>query len=207
MIINFEKAKRCQCSNISNISNIYICSNKSKTLYLTGVKLYCLSHYRYHFDSYATRIQSVYRGKRSRKVINTIYKRLPDDLQYIISYHIRSESYEKKYLKVLKTIIEKKISCLEDDMFNSCELINRDMKDYIINNEDSVLECCRLYNKYYEILDYNTSHKKIIIKIIRNLKRIIYDRVALMENFDIYETKIYKIYVGIEWIIQKSHVL
>jgi hypothetical protein len=203
MRIYFDKAKRCQCCNISNI---YICSNKSKTLYLTSVKLYCLSHYRYHMDSYATRIQSVYRGKRVRKVINTIYKRLPDDLQYIISYHIRSELYEKKYLNAIKTIIEKKISCLEDDMFYSCELINRDMKEYIINNELSVLECCRLYNKYYEILDDKTSHKNTIIKIVRKLRRIIYDRIVLMENYDIYETKLYKIYIGIEWIIQNSQV-
>jgi hypothetical protein len=203
MIINFEKAKRCQCRNISNI---YICSNKSKTLYLTGVKLYCLTHYRYHLDSYATRIQSVYRGNRARKVINTIYKRLPDDLQYLISYHIRREAYERKYLNVIKTIIEKKISCLEDDMFKSCELINRDMKVYIINNEHSVLECCRLYNKYYEILDDNTSHKKFIIKIIKKLKRIIHDWVVLMGNYDIFKTKLYKIYLGMEWIIQNSDI-
>jgi hypothetical protein len=111
-----------------------------------------------------------------------------------------------KYLKVIKTIIEKKISCLEDDMFNSCELINRDMKDYIINNEHSVLECCRLYNKYYEILDDNTSHKKIIIKIIRKLRRIIHDWMVLMENFDIYETKLYKIYLDMKWIIHNSRV-
>lgn len=198
MIINFEKAKRCQCSNISNR---YICSNKSKTLYSRGVKLYCLTHYRYYVGIYATRIQSVYRGNRSRRVINTIYTRVPDDLQRIILYHIRRETYDRKYLKVIKNIIEKKISCLEDDMFKSCELTNRDMKDYIIDNEDSVLECCRLYNKYYEILGDNTSHKKLIIKIIRKLGRITHDWVVRMGNFEIYETKLYKIYDDMNWII------
>jgi hypothetical protein len=195
MILNFNKATRCQCNNVTNRT---VCLNKCKTLYAANDKLYCWYHFRYYRDSYATRIQSVYRGNRQRKLLTNIYKRLPDDLQHLVLYYVKKETYEKRYLKTIKNIIEKRLSLLEDDMFNYCELINRDMKDYLILNNVSVLECCRLYNKYYRVFDNGSTHKKFMIKLVRNLKHMIY-----IGN-DVYETNIYRMYILMEWTIRPS---
>ncbi|AET72997.1 hypothetical protein PGAG_00108 [Phaeocystis globosa virus 12T] len=157
MIQNFKKATRCQCKNTTNNK---ICLNKCKTLYIIDDNLYCLNHLRYYRDSYAVKIQSVYRGKRGREILNNIYNRLPDDIQSIISLRIRSEANYKKYLRTIKSIIEKKIFRLED---------------YIYANRERVYDLCDLYNKYEMLFAYENPHKKIMRKIVINLLETVID--------------------------------
>jgi len=172
MIQNFKKSIRCQCRNTTNNK---ICLNKCKTLYFIDDNLYCLNHTRHYRDSYAAKIQSVYRGKRGREILTNIYNRLPDDIQSIISLRIRSEANYKKYLRTIKSIIEKKIFSLEDDMFNFCVLVSRDMKGYIYANRERVYDLCDLYNKYEMVFAYENPHKKIMRKIVINLLETVID--------------------------------
>tara|TARA_B100000767_G_C19489260_1_gene419500 strand:- start:133 stop:432 length:300 start_codon:yes stop_codon:yes gene_type:complete len=88
---------------------------------------------------------------------------------------IRSEANYKKYLRTIKSIIEKKIFCLEDDMFNSCVLVSRDMKGYIYANRERVYDLCDLYNKYEMVFAYENPHKKIMRKIVINLLETVID--------------------------------
>ena len=180
MIINFEKAKRCQCSNISNR---YICSNKSKTLYSRGVKLYCLTHYRYYVGIYATRIQSVYRGNRSRRIINTIYKILPDELQYKILYYIRRDTYQKRYNKRILDAFEKRITSIYKLYFNNKLSNDFIYETIIINNSNKIINICRLFQKY-NVLKRIEYYRYEVLNIVRIFGRIINN---MADARDIYE--------------------
>tara|TARA_Y100001970_G_C14240787_1_gene864791 strand:+ start:1342 stop:1992 length:651 start_codon:yes stop_codon:yes gene_type:complete len=168
---NFNKAKRCNCRNTTNNK---VCSKKSKTLYNVDNKLYCINHYRYYRNSYATKIQSIYKGYKQRKLINIIYKRLPEDLQYKILYYVKRNTYQKRYIKKLKDILDNKFMELYNDIFNIYYLypLNNKFSYNIIKNKDKILQKCYLYNKYFEIVNYR--HKEFINhSIVNKLSNII----------------------------------
>ena len=93
MIKNFENPIRCRCRNITNNK---ICLKKCRTLYYVKDKLYCNNHFQYYMTIYTIKIQSLWRGIKHRKIMNIIYKRLPDDLQYKILYFVKRDTYQKR---------------------------------------------------------------------------------------------------------------
>ena len=58
-------------------------------------KLYCNNHCQYYRNVFAAKIQSLWRGFKQRRMINVIYKRLPEELQIKILYFLESLILER----------------------------------------------------------------------------------------------------------------
>tara|TARA_Y100001980_G_C14543496_1_gene322252 strand:+ start:333 stop:968 length:636 start_codon:yes stop_codon:yes gene_type:complete len=209
MLVNFDKSVRCQCRNLTN--NL-ICKKKEKTLYKVENKLYCINHYHYYRDKYAIKIQSVYKGYRQRKLINIVYKRLPDDIQRKILYYVKRNTYIKRYINAVKKAVVLRL----DNFIRNIENMgirrwnywddDRKLGVYILNNENKVIESCYLYNKYYKILD--NEYKEPFIYIVKTISNII-NGMEFIRNFDetpdgIKLKKLYNLYVKMEWLIRPN---
>ena len=199
MIKKFEKSVRCQCKNITNNK---ICLNRCKTLYLVENKLYCNIHIQYYMNIFAIKIQSLWRGIKQRRMMEVIYKRLPDELQIKILYFVKRDTYQLKYINTLRSLVEKKIADLYYNALNN--YYDRKFIHYIINNEKKVLEITKLFIKYYNIL--SQEYKYNMMKIIKNLSRIInsLDILINMGQQQNEYNKLKNIYLNIEFLIKPN---
>ena len=96
------KIIRCQCKNSINGKR---CLRRCQMIYHFENKYYCLQHYQIILNKYALMIQKIFRGFKHRKLVNKIYKNLPDDIQYKILNFVRQDYYYKKYKNRLNIII------------------------------------------------------------------------------------------------------
>ena len=169
MIKKFEKPIRCQCRNIINNN---ICIKKSRTLYMIEKKLYCNYHCQYYINVFIIKIQCLWRGFKRRRMINVIYKRLPEDLQIKILYFIKRDTYQKRYIKKIKNIIELKIdNFYYDVLIRMNNYYDRKLSYYVIDNQTEALKVSYLYNKYYIIL--HEKYRLMMVRLMKNLFRII----------------------------------
>ena len=105
---------------------------------------YCFNHASLLYNKPVLYIQKIYKGYKTRKYYNNIFKKLPKDIQIIIINYINKEHYKKKYLNTISRIVCNKSL----DLHN---YINSDKKlsvDYIYN-------CYYLYTKYHKIIPIN----------------------------------------------------
>lgn len=174
---------RCKCRNITNNK---VCKRKAYKLYSINNIIMCNLHYKYYFGKYVIIIQKYYRGYKNRKTLNNIYKKLPYDMQYIISKFIREEHYYNNYKKVLNNIIFKKINIIISSLnynYNIDLNVPFTYLHYINNNYKSIEHAYKLYSKYKSIL-YD---KKYI-----NFDLLI-EKEKLDKIINLYEFKIYNI--------------
>ena len=157
------KSKRCKCRNITNNN---ICKNRIKFPYYIDNKICCLFHYKYYRECYVITIQSYYRGYRKRKIINYLYKKLPDDIQRKIIVNMRRDFYYKKYVNTIRKIVCKKIYTSSLPVFIEY-LKNLDTREpsiinntifYLSNNHQTIINDYKLYIKYYSITKNNISY-------------------------------------------------
>ena len=82
------------------------CSNKNckKPIFLNK---FCLNHYKLHYITHVIIIQKIYKGYRCRKKINSIYKKLPDELQSKILFYIKEPILYNNYCNTINKIIRK----------------------------------------------------------------------------------------------------
>ena len=149
------KIIRCQCKNSINGKR---CLRRCQMIYHVENKYYCLQHYQIILNKYALMIQKISRGFKHRKLVNKIYKNLPDDIQYKILNFVRQDYYYKRYKNRLNIIIANRMYKFDIyhfsplyyyhplDRLNFCI-------DYIINNLQMITKFGNLYQKYYSILD------------------------------------------------------
>lgn len=198
MLINNNKVLRCQCRNITNKK---ICRKKGKILYMVENKLYCKNHFHYYRDIYALKIQSVWRGLIQRRMLDKIYKRLPDDLQYKILYYVRRDTYQKRYIKIIKKAVEKRIIAIPIGLISN---YNEIANSYIIFHSDDVINVCRLYNKYHLIINSYPYYINII-GLVRKLKYIVRDMANIRILDDTIDglklKKLYDTYITMEWLL------
>tara|TARA_X000000368_G_scaffold365490_1_gene311741 strand:- start:6581 stop:7210 length:630 start_codon:yes stop_codon:yes gene_type:complete len=204
MLIKNEKVLRCQCYNISNNK---LCKKKTTKLYIVENKFYCINHFRYYRDVYALKIQSIWKGFKQRKLLEIIYKRLPDDLQYKILFYIKKDIYENRRMKILKKIVAKKIFEMPMELiYNYGINTMHNSNNYtVLYYTDRIVNVCYLYNKYVSLLDIN--HTQLIISLIYRLKDFIKNIDDLLNGY-IYTTKdvidfckIKIIYKQMKWLI------
>ena len=94
------------------------------------------------YNKYIIIIQKIYRRHRSNIILNTIYKRLPCDLQNKIKYYINKELYYQNYKKCINKIIINKTKLIN---YNKTNNIPIEYIKYIY----------KLYHKYFKIIDIN----------------------------------------------------
>ena len=157
------KSKRCKFRNVTNNN---ICKNRIKFPYFINDKICCVIHYKYYRESYVITIQTYYRSYRKRKIINNVYRKLPDDIQRKIIVNVRKDFYYKKYLNTIRKIICKKIYTSSLPIFLEY-LKNLDTREpsiinntifYLSNNHQTIINDYKLYIKYYSIIKNNISY-------------------------------------------------
>lgn len=161
--------RACRCQFI-NITNNYVCKNKSKNLNYIFGKRACIFHLNYYAKDAIIIIQKHYYGYRCRKFLKKIYIKLPFDVQKMINFYIREDHYSERYNKVIKNIVTKKINSFDEFMHNNTfqytDNIFRTRFDllsefiiFISNNYSIIKKNFELFSKYKNILSY-TNHKK-----------------------------------------------
>lgn len=143
MLQYFNKPIRCQCKNINSLK----CKNKQTIFLNINDKRTCSYHVKYLYSSKIIKIQKIYRGYKCRNKLNYFYKRLPSDIQYLISYYINKELYEKRIENKIKTIINRKLSSFNIEMLN---LFNNSVLfiDEFLKYEKKILNNFNILNKY-----------------------------------------------------------
>ena len=165
------KIIRCQSKNSTNNKR---CLRKCQMIYGFEKKYYCLQHHQIILNKYALMIQKIFRGFKHRKLVNKIYKNLPDDIQYKILNFVRQDYYYKRYKNRLNIIIAIRMYKFELYHFTSPYYYRSTNRlnfciDYIVNNLQMITKLGNLYQKYYSILDiYIKDDFSEIVKQIGN---------------------------------------
>ena len=183
---------RCQSKNSTNGKR---CLRKCLIIYGVQKKHYCFQHYQIARHTYVIIIQKVFRGFRQRKLVNKIYKNLPDDIQYKILNFVRQDYHYKRYKKSLNTIIASRMAKFELCHFQQPYYIGQvEYKvnfciDYIVNNLQMIKKLAYFYEKYYSILDIyiKNDFKEIVreISVKVNQYEFIITNASMSHKFDI----------------------
>lgn len=191
--MNNSKIYRCKCRNLTNNN---ICKNKTRNPFYINNKPTCHFHYSYYRTKYALIIQKYYKGYKQRKLLNIVYKRLPDDIQRKIVKIIREKYYYNNYIKLIGNIIEKKIDntlIIIENKLNIINTTNPDLMEELYNyfnyNAQNFYKNIKLYSNYYYYLKekdelrekYSNFMTKLYFKII-NLENSNYQRFYYLLN-------------------------
>lgn len=121
----------------------------------------CYNHIILTHNNVIIKIQKTFRGYKTRKKINNIYKKLPNDIQNKILHYINLPIYYNNYYKKIRNIVNKKTK----------ELL---YYNYTSNNKlsiDYISKCFYYINKYHLIMNINEI--KILFVLSEDLKFIV----------------------------------
>jgi hypothetical protein len=129
---------RCICKTVKKLR----CKNSICAL------SQCWAHLNQKYYEQILTIQKIWKGYRTRKMYNTVFTRLPQDLQHKVIFYIR-ENYliKKHHHDVLQKIIHKKI-----------ENISKSIQPNINKGMLNIAELYKLCNKYFSILQPTDIH-------------------------------------------------
>ena len=135
-----SNTKRCGCRALSTSK---ICLNKY--VFKFGQERYCTIHARMKFNDRVGLIQKIWRGYRTRGMLNKVYKRLPEELQEKINFLVR-ENYliKKHHHQVIDKIIQKKTKEIVEIIYSSFSILE--------TSEEKIKKIYELYIKYFEII-------------------------------------------------------
>ena len=176
------KIIRCQCKNLINNKR---CLRRCQMIYHFENKYYCLQHYQIILNKYALMIQKIFKGFKHRKLVNKIYKNLPDDIQYKILNFVRQDYYYKRYKNRLNMIIAIRMYKFELYHFRSpyyyYSLDNLNFCiDYIVNNLQMITKLAYFYEKYYSILDIYI--KDDFLEIVKQIGNTVHQYEYIINN-------------------------
>lgn len=177
MLEIFDNPTRCQCKNINSL----ICKNKQRILLNINNKRTCNYHVKHLYLSNIIKIQKTYRGYHSRNKLNYFYKRLPNDIQYIIKYYINQELYYKRKENKIKMIINRKLNTFNIEMLN---LFNTNVLfiDKFLEYENKILSHFYLVNKYNSLISDSSK------KLYNNLDNIITEYIRTIQYYNDYNS-------------------
>ena len=142
------------CKKLANKDNFYI--NKFNL---------CKNHFLLIKIDKIILIQKMYRGYKSRRILNNIYCKLDNDTQRIVKYYLNNENKD-----LYKKFLNKKMS-------NQINYISQNYNIYnLFNNIQNFIRSIYLSEKYYEILDYNK------VKFIYCLSQDIINTIEFLNN-------------------------
>ena len=179
---NNTKIYRCKCRNLTNNN---ICKNKTRNPFYINNKPVCYFHYSYYKTVYALIIQKYYKGYKQRKLLNIVYKRLPDDIQRKIVKIVRENYYYNNYIKLIGKIVVKRLNntfLIIENKVNTINTTNpvlmEELYDYFNYNNEDFYKNIKLYSKYYYCLKKNYILQENYSYFITNL----YFKIVNLEN-------------------------
>ena len=193
---------KCKCINLTNNN---ICKNKTRYPFYINNKPICFFHYSYYRTFHALIIQKHYKGYKQRKLLNMVYKRLPDDIQRNIVKFIREKYYYNNYIKLIGNIVEKKINntlLYIENKLNTINTVNPDLMEDLYNyfnyNNQNFYKNIKLYSEYYYCMkEKNELQKKYFTFMtnfyfkICNLEHSNYQKFYYLLNTIYYKIELY----------------
>ena len=180
--MNNSKIYRCKCRNLTNNN---ICKNKTRNPFYIDNKPICHFHYSYYKTVYALIIQKYYKGYKQRKLLNIVYKNLPDDIQRKILRIIREKYYYNNYITLIGNIVEKKINntlIIIENKLNTINITNPNLMEELYNyfnyNNEDFYKNIKLYSKYY----YCLKEKNKLQKNYSNFMSTLHFRIFNLQN-------------------------
>lgn len=82
---------------------------KYKAKFLLANSSYCHIHGAIYFNKYCIKIQSIWKGYKTRKKLKNLFLNLPRDIQRIIIYKISEDQYFNNYYNKIKKFINFKV--------------------------------------------------------------------------------------------------
>ena len=114
-------------------------SNKIKIIFPSCNGYLCKNHFNLRYINYVLKIQKIFRGNKSRRILNNIYYKLNDDLQYKIKYFINRELYNIKYSNFIKNKLDKFIDPVIEYNYNIENIEKKMTCQYFLNMFKMVL--------------------------------------------------------------------
>lgn len=151
-------------------------------------KPYCWNHFNQLYKTYAIKIQASYRSYRKRCIINNIYNKLPDELQYKICYYIHENKYIKKHNDAVKKIIERNMRYF--NFYNFDEDYWGRLKKWSLNEDDftpgEIIKIAKLSTKSIgTIYQNNCSANNILGQLVIKFTRLLYMFIDYLNNKNI----------------------
>ena len=197
-IFNIKKNRYYRCNNF-----FYIDYNDKKI---------CWCHYNKIVKKSIILIQKIYRSYRVRRFIN-IYKKLPQDIQFLINTKMNTEYYYKLHCNSIYKILHNRYINLNNFFYFNNAIYTNPLNN--ITNDDfislfnlHIYPTYYLYNKYFDII-LNTNNKKmledvksmhifsfpIINKIRITCQNYFYENILNNSNKELYNKMINSIFI------------
>ena len=186
-----NKSYRCQCKNSTNQKT---CLNKSRNIFTFNKKRYCFIHANRYFAKYANTIKAGFIGYKVRKKLQNIYYKLPDELQCKIAYYMNEEFYNSKQLKIMRIIVNNKLSefiTKHNLGFKNIDWSNwhlftnlHDNYTHITNTHNTIVYNFRIFSKYRILVDFDVydSFTRLHTWLKKNIDSIIHNKIELSNN-------------------------
>ena len=155
-------SKKCSCIALSTGKKC-----RTKITHMYSDKRMCYIHAKKFLGKYVLLIQKIYIGYRTRKKLNTIYNKLPTEIQNIILFHMRQNHYNKKYNQSLSKILINRYYNIFTD--NKYYIFNHSVFANNIDYYFEIMRLCHLFCKYKMLIPY-----KLLYNLYNNLSEIIY---------------------------------
>uniref|UniRef100_A0A6C0H4I9 Uncharacterized protein n=1 Tax=viral metagenome TaxID=1070528 RepID=A0A6C0H4I9_9ZZZZ len=165
-----------------------ICKKYKYPIFLCCKNLYCTNHAKLLYNVSILTIQKIYRGHKVRRILKSIYFKLPRDLQlYILSCKTIHKIGTKEYLKI-KNIIKEATHKIND-------INNLSTNKITLNEINEILTILIKYNKfidskwfnYYKYYFNNMYSVLLLLVDIHDLSNTFTYLVSIVNN-DIYDS-------------------
>tara|TARA_Y100000591_G_C21738013_1_gene647755 strand:+ start:398 stop:1081 length:684 start_codon:yes stop_codon:yes gene_type:complete len=170
---------RCQCKTLSK----HVCKNKNK--FIIQNLRFCTIHAQYYFNKLTIKIQSIYKGYKTRKKLKNLFYNLPLELQKLVVKHMRELHYIQKTNKTISKIISNKFDNIfgnpniyHNNLIYTNEMMNQNKLFYY----EQIINITNLFIKYNKITNHIYDNRlfyliNIIIKVFKQniINNLIYD--------------------------------
>ena len=138
-------------------------------------------------------IKSYYKGYKSRKALNNIFKKLPCDLQDYIKDKYFREDYYNNYIEKLTYIVNNRVFTNTNEFLETLSNNRNTFLEYCYNNQEKLYYTCYLCKKYDKLID---SYKVDTLKrIFRKLNLIIVEKYHFDNSISLtYKNKLQKMH-------------
>lgn len=157
--------KKCSCKVKINNSNKTRCC-KANVYGNFGGNNFCFIHAQKILSDQAIFIQKIQRGRRCRELLEKIYKKVPFEIQNIISEYLKEEYYiekaNKSFLQILtkkflhiSNIIQKLFYQADEDDLNQSPDGTNNWYVYLIDKLTNIINICLKNWKFVSELKHN----------------------------------------------------
>ena len=167
-----------------------ICKKYKYPIFLLCKNLYCINHSRLEYNTTIVIIQKIYRGYKVRKILKSIYFKLPRDLQlHILSFNsIKTyNTGEKEYLKLKNFIKEATVKINDFHNLSTTKITLTEINDILTTLIKYKKYIDNKWFNYYKYYFNNVYNILLLLSEVYDLPYTLAYLVSIINN-NIYES-------------------